>query len=101
MPDQYEEAIAAYSRALPPGEMVEFSTAPLDRLGVPARTATFFARDGRTRGGLGYGVSDANNALRLDLVVLYMVLVGALGIALDRLLAQLTRLPAVRWGYER
>jgi len=59
MPDQYEEAIAAYGRALPPGEMVEFSTAPLDRLGVPARTATFFARDGRTRGGLGYGVSDA------------------------------------------
>ena len=59
MLDQYEEAIAAYGRALPPGEMVEFSTAPLDRLGVPARTATFFARDGRTRGGLGYGVSDA------------------------------------------
>ena len=51
--------------------------------------------------GLGYGVSDANNALRLDLVVLYMLLIGALGIALDRVLMQLTRLPSVRWGYER
>lgn len=51
--------------------------------------------------GLGYGVSDANNALRLDLVVLYMLLIGLLGVALDRVLAQLTRLPSVRWGYER
>ena len=51
--------------------------------------------------GLGFGVSDANNALRLDLVVLYMIVIGALGVGLDRLLAQLTRLPGVRWGYER
>jgi len=51
--------------------------------------------------GLGYGVSDANNALRLDLVVLYMILIGALGVGLDRVLMQLTRLPSVRWGYER
>ena len=51
--------------------------------------------------GLGYGVYDANNALRLDLVVLYMILIGALGVALDRLLAQLAKLPSVRWGYER
>ncbi len=50
--------------------------------------------------GLGYGVYDANNALRLDLVVLYMLLIGALGVGLDRLLAQLTRLPGVQWGYE-
>lgn len=67
MSDQYEEAIAAYQRALPPGEMMEFATTPLDHLGIPARTATFFARDGRTRGGLGYGLSDAQ------------ALVGALG----------------------
>lgn len=51
--------------------------------------------------GLGFGVADANNALRLDLVVLYMITIGLLGMALDRLLMQLTRLPSVRWGYER
>jgi NitT/TauT family transport system permease protein len=51
--------------------------------------------------GLGFGISDANNALRLDLVVLYMIAIGLLGMALDRLLMQLTRLPSVRWGYER
>ncbi len=67
MPDQYEEATLAYQRALPAGEMMEFATTPLDRLGIPARTATFFARDGRTRGGLGYGLTDAQ------------ALVGALG----------------------
>lgn len=50
--------------------------------------------------GLGFGVSDANNALRLDLVVLYMIAIGLLGVALDRLLMQLTRLQSVRWGYE-
>jgi len=51
--------------------------------------------------GLGYGIYDARSALRLDLVALYMVIIGLLGIGLDRLLAQLTRLPGVRWGYER
>jgi len=51
--------------------------------------------------GLGFGVTDANNALRLDLIVLYMIVIGVLGVVLDRLLAQLTRLPSVRWGYER
>ena len=60
-------AIEAYRRALPPGELIEFSTAPLDRIGVPARVATFFARDGRVRGGLGYGLTDE------------AALVGALG----------------------
>ena len=61
------DATQAYRRALPPGELIEISTAPLDRIGVPARVATFFARDGRVRGGLGYGVTDE------------AALVGALG----------------------
>jgi NitT/TauT family transport system permease protein len=30
-----------------------------------------------------------------------MVIIGLIGIALDRLLAQMTRIPSVRWGYER
>jgi ribosomal protein S12 methylthiotransferase accessory factor len=67
MTDTYTEAIDAYTKALPPGELLEFSTAPFDRLNLPCRTATFFAEDGRTRGGAGYGFSDAQ------------ALVGALG----------------------
>jgi len=62
-----EQAIAAYAQALPEGELLEFSTAPFDRLDLPCRTATFFARDGRTRGGAGYGFTDGQ------------ALVGAMG----------------------
>lgn len=50
--------------------------------------------------GLGYGIYDARSAMQMDLCVLYMVLIGALGVGLDSLLAQLMRLPGVRWGYE-
>ncbi len=67
MTDTYTEAIEAYAKALPPGELMEFSTAPFDRLGLACRTATFFAHDGRTRGGAGYGFTDAQ------------ALVGAMG----------------------
>ncbi len=58
MTDTYTKATEAYAKALPPGELMEFSTAPFDRLGLACRTATFFARDGRTRGGAGYGFTD-------------------------------------------
>jgi NitT/TauT family transport system permease protein len=51
--------------------------------------------------GLGYGIWDARNGLRLDTAVCYMVVIGLLGMAADRLLLQLTKLPAVRWGYDR
>jgi NitT/TauT family transport system permease protein len=51
--------------------------------------------------GLGYGIWDARNGLRLDTAVCYMIIIGALGMGADRLLAQLTKLPALRWGYER
>jgi NitT/TauT family transport system permease protein len=51
--------------------------------------------------GLGYGIWDARNGLRLDIAVCYMIIIGALGIGMDRLLAQLTKLPSVKWGYER
>ena len=61
------QAIQAYAQALPEGELLEFSTAPFDRLNLPCRTATFFARDGRTRGGAGYGFTDES------------ALVGAMG----------------------
>lgn len=51
--------------------------------------------------GLGYGIWDARNGLRLDTVVCYMIVIGLLGIGMDRILAQLTKMPNVRWGYER
>lgn len=51
--------------------------------------------------GLGYGIWEARNGLRLDSAVCYMITIGLLGMGIDRLLTQLTKLPNVRWGYER
>jgi NitT/TauT family transport system permease protein len=51
--------------------------------------------------GLGYGIWDARNGLRLDTAVCYMIAIGLLGVFMDKLLLQLTKLPNVRWGYER
>ncbi len=51
--------------------------------------------------GLGYGIWEARNGLRLDSAVCYMIVIGLLGMGIDRLLAQFTKLPGVRWGYER
>lgn len=50
--------------------------------------------------GLGYAIYDARNGLRTDTVVCYMIVIGLLGVGIDRLLAQLTKLPSMRWGYE-
>ena len=51
--------------------------------------------------GLGYGIWDSRNGLRLDTAVCYMIIIGVLGMLIDRLLVQLSKLPTVRWGYER
>lgn len=51
--------------------------------------------------GLGYGIWEARNGLRLDSATCYMIVIGTLGMGIDRLMAQLTKLPGVRWGYER
>ena len=51
--------------------------------------------------GLGYGIWEARNGLRLDAAVCYMIVIGLMGMGIDRILAQLTKLPNVRWGYER
>jgi len=51
--------------------------------------------------GLGYLIHDANNGLRLDLILVGMLAIGLLGMLCDRLLQLLTRIPAVRWGTER
>jgi len=53
------------------------------------------------REGLGFAIHDARNGLRTDLVVVGMAVIGAIGVVLDHLLRGLTRIPSVRWGYER
>lgn len=51
--------------------------------------------------GLGYGIWEARNGLRLDSATAYMIVIGLLGMGIDRLMLRLTKLPGVRWGYER
>lgn len=53
------------------------------------------------RAGLGFAIWDARNGLRMDLLVCGMIVIGLIGIVLDRILFQLTKIPSVRWGYER
>lgn len=53
------------------------------------------------RDGLGFAIWDARNGLRMDLLVVGMIVIGLIGVALDRLLVRMTRVPSVRWGYER
>jgi NitT/TauT family transport system permease protein len=53
------------------------------------------------RDGLGFLIWDARNQLRPDLVVVGMVVIGLIGVIIDRLLTRLTLLPSVRWGYDR
>lgn len=53
------------------------------------------------RSGLGFLIVDARNGLRMDLVVCGMITIGAIGIGLDVLFARLTKIPSVRWGFER
>jgi NitT/TauT family transport system permease protein len=53
------------------------------------------------RDGLGFAVWDARNGLRMDLLVVGMVVIGVIGVVIDRLLVRLMRIPSVRWGYER
>lgn len=53
------------------------------------------------RDGLGFAVMDSRNGLRSDLLVVQMIVIGLIGVVIDRLLVQLTRIQSVRWGYER
>jgi NitT/TauT family transport system permease protein len=53
------------------------------------------------RDGLGFAIWDARNGLRMDLLVSGMIVIGVIGVILDWVLVQLTKIPSVRWGYER
>ena len=51
--------------------------------------------------GLGFAINDARNALAPDLLVANMVVIGIVGVLLDQILARLTHIPSLRWGFER
>lgn len=53
------------------------------------------------RDGLGFAIWDARNGLRMDLLVVGMIVIGMIGVSIDRVLVRLTLIPGVRWGYER
>ena len=53
------------------------------------------------RDGLGFAVMDSRNGLRTDLLVAEMIVIGAIGVLIDRVLTRLTKIPSVRWAYER
>jgi NitT/TauT family transport system permease protein len=53
------------------------------------------------RDGLGFSIWDARNGLRADLLVFDMLVIGAIGAALDAWMRGLAGLPSVRWGHER
>jgi len=53
------------------------------------------------RDGLGFAIWDARNGLRMDLLVSGMVVIGIIGVVIDRVLVRLTKIRSVRWGYER
>lgn len=53
------------------------------------------------RDGLGFAIWDARNGLRMDLLVAGMIVIGVIGMLIDRVLMRLTKIRSVRWGYER
>jgi NitT/TauT family transport system permease protein len=53
------------------------------------------------RDGLGFAIWDARNGLRMDLLVAGMIVIGIIGMVIDRVLMRLTRIRSVRWGYDR
>jgi len=53
------------------------------------------------RDGLGFAIWDARNGLRMDLLVVGMIVIGVIGVIIDRILVRLMNISSVRWGYER
>ena len=51
--------------------------------------------------GLGFAIWDSRNGLRVDLLVVNMIIIGVIGVVIDRLRLLLTKVPSIRWGYER
>lgn len=50
------------------------------------------------KSGLGFLILDSRNALRMDYVMDAMIIIGLIGICLDRIIVQLNRIKSVSWG---
>jgi len=50
------------------------------------------------KSGLGFLILDSRNALRMDYVMDAMIAIGLIGIILDRVINQLSRIKALEWG---
>ena len=51
--------------------------------------------------GLGFAVWDARNGLRIDLLIVEMIVIGFIGIIIDRVLMELSKNPRISWSYEK
>lgn len=50
------------------------------------------------KSGLGYLILDSRNALRMDIVITSMIVIGMIGVVLDRLVSRLGHLDSMSWG---
>ena len=53
------------------------------------------------REGLGFAIMDARNGMRVDLLILNILVIGALAHSADVILERLRKTPMLRWGHER
>jgi NitT/TauT family transport system permease protein len=53
------------------------------------------------RDGLGFAIWDARNGVRMDVLTVNMVVIGVIGVAIDRFLRGMTRFASIRWAYDR
>ncbi|MDQ1152394.1 NitT/TauT family transport system permease protein [Sphingobacterium zeae] len=49
--------------------------------------------------GLGYGIWDARNGLSLDTAICYMIVIGLLGLVMDRAFVLIAKAKYLKWGY--
>ena len=88
------------TRVTLPAILPQLSTALRVAIGV-AWMVVVAAEMMGVQSGIGYLIIDGRNALRLELVVVGMITVGAIGIGLDLLFARIATIPSVRWGFDR
>jgi NitT/TauT family transport system permease protein len=53
------------------------------------------------KSGLGYLILDARNALRMDVVIAAMLVIGGIGVVLDRVVSRLSLIESMGWGLPR